>query len=175
MFEGRAHYLRDHFAPSFFVGGTPKDQRAVACFLFDQHWDLTLSPTERTDLFLGKSIHVMQVQVNSPNLLPPIFERVSHLKPDLPYYNADISLPQMYFLERNTFQLAFCHFIVDDDRRILTLHADDSPWAMDYRLPPLKRMVIRMEGDAVNPNHGYHAPLIIETEDPFDYAPGRLH
>ena len=173
--EGRAHYLRDHFAPSFFVGGTPKDQRAVACFLFDQHWDLTLSPTERTDLFLGKSIQVMQVQVNSPNLLPPIFERVSHLKPDLPYYNADISLPQMYFLERNTFPLAFCHFIVDDDRRILTLHADDSPWAMDYRLPPLKRMVIRMEGDAVNPNHGYHAPLIIETEDPFDYAPGRLH
>ena len=55
---------------------------------------------------------------------------------------------------------------MDDENRIrLDSRSTIHPGQLDYKLPPLKRMVIRLEGDAVNPNHGYRAPLIVETED----------
>ncbi len=173
--DGRAHFLRDSFAPAFYVGGDPRELRALARFLIAQRWGVKLARAERTELFLGHPIVVLQVEVTNPNLFTTIFERVTRLKPNLTYYNGDISLPQMYFLVRNAFPLAFCHFVVDDDNRILALDVDDSPWALDYALPPLKRMVIRLDGDAVNPNHGYRAPLVVETEEPFDYAQSSLH
>ena len=114
---------------------------------------------------------MLQVEVTNLNLFTIIFERLTHAKPRLSYYNGDISLPQMYFFARNAFPLAFCHFVLGNDNRILALNVDDSPWALDYELPPLKRMVIRLDGDAINPNHqgdlghGHRAPLVVETED----------
>jgi len=162
--EGRAHCLRDTFTPAFFVGGDPAELLAVAHFLIDQGWSVKASRTKRTELFSGHSIGVLQVEVTNLNLFTIIFERLTSAKPRLSYYNGDISLPQMYFFARNAFPLAFCHFVLNGDNRILTLEVDDSPWALDYKLPPLKRMVIRLEGDAINPNHGYRAPLVVETE-----------
>ncbi|MDE3090528.1 MAG: hypothetical protein KGJ80_14195, partial [Chloroflexota bacterium] len=163
--DSRAHFLRDTFAPAFFVGGDTRELRAVARFLIDQHWSVKLARVERTDLFLGHDIAVLQVAVTPPALFPTIFQRVARLKPDLTYYNCDVALPQMYFYARKTFPLAFCHLVVSDDNRIIELATDDSPWALDYPLPPLRRMALRLEGDALNPNHGYRAPIEIETED----------
>jgi DNA polymerase-2 len=173
--EGHSHCLHDHFVPAFYVGGDLKELRAVARFLINQRWDIRLSRAQQTELFLGHPIVVLQVEVLNPSLFTTIFHRVTNFKPALTYYNGDISLPQMYFFARNAFPLAFCHFAVDDDRRILALDVDDSPWALDYKLPPLKRMVIRMEGDVLNPNHGYRAPLEVETNDPFDSFQDRVH
>ena len=163
--EGRAHCLRDTFTPAFFVGGDPAELLAAAHFLVDQGWSVKPSRTKRTELFSGHTIGVLQVEVTNLNLFTIIFERLTRAKPRLGYYNGDISLPQMYFFARNAFPLAFCHFVLNGDNRILALEVDDSPWTLDYKLPPLKRMVIRLEGDAINPNHGYRAPLVVETED----------
>ena len=163
--DGRAHCLHDTFTPAFFVGGNPRDLVAVADTLIDQGWSVRVSRTQRTELFSGHALTVLQVEVTNLNLFSTLFERLTRAKPKLNFYNGDISLPQIYFFERKAFPLAFCHFIVDDENRILGLEVGDSPWALDYKLPPLKRMVIRLEGDAVNPNHGYRAPLIVETED----------
>lgn len=179
--EGHSHCLRDRFAPAFYVGGDWKELRAVARFLIAQRWDVKLSRTERMDLFLGHPSVVLQVEVLNPSLFTPIFQRVTNLKPTLTYYHGDLSLPQRYFLARKAFPLAFCHFAVDAEARIRALAVNDSPWALDYKLPPLKRMVIRLEGDALNPNHqgdlghGYRAPLEIETNDPFDSSQNRVH
>jgi DNA polymerase-2 len=162
--DGQAHCLRDRFIPAFYVGGDPKDLRAVAQFLINQRWDVKLSRAERIELFLGHTILVLQVEVMNPNLFATIFERVTRLKPALNYYNGDISLPQLYFFARIAFPLAYCQFSVDEDR-ILGIKVEDSPWTLDYALPPLKRMVIRLEGDAVNPNHDYRAPLVVETDE----------
>jgi DNA polymerase-2 len=163
--DGKAHCLRDRFIPSFYVGGDAKELRAVARFLIDQHWDVRLSRAERTELFLGHTIVVLKVDVLNPNLFATIFQRVTNFKPELNYYDGDISLPQLYFFARQAFPLAFCHIAVEDENQICGITVDDSPWALDYTLPPLRRMVLRLEEDALNPNHGYRAPLIVETED----------
>ena len=163
--EGRPHCLRDSFTPAFFVGGDPGELLAVAHFLIDQGWSVKPSRTKRMELFSGHSIGVLQVEVTNLNLFTTIFERLTRARPKLDYYNGDISLPQMYFFARNAFPLAFCHFVLDGGNQIIAIDVDDSPRALDYELPPLRRMVIRLEGDAVNPNHGYRAPLLVETED----------
>jgi DNA polymerase-2 len=163
--DGKAHCLRDRFIPSFYVGGDSKELRAVAQFLINQHWDVRLSRAERTELFLGHTIVVLKVDVLNPNLFATIFRRVTSFKPTLNYYDGDIALPQLYFFARQAFPLAFCHIAIEDENQICGITVDDSPWALDYTLPPLKRMVLRLDGDALNPNHGYRAPLIVETED----------
>ncbi len=162
--DGRAHFLRDQFAPAFFVGGDAHELRAVAQMLRYERAPVKLARAERTDLFLARDITVLQVEVFNPARFAMLFQRVARFKPNLTYYNCDIAVPQMYFLARGAFPLAFCHFVIDDENRISELVADDSPWTLDYALPPLKRMNIRMEGDAVNPNHGYRAPLEIVVE-----------
>lgn len=173
--DGHAHCLQDKFISTFYVGGDAKELRAVARFLSNQRWEVRLSRAERVELFSGHPISVLQVDVMNLSLFAPIFKRVTNFKPALDYYNGDVSLPQMYFFARSAFPLAFCHFTIDDENSIVGFDVDDSPWALDYSLPLLKRMVIRLEGDAINPNHGYRAPLIIETEDPIDPTQNREH
>ena len=169
--EGRAHALHDDFVPSFYVGGDSQELRAVARFLSDQRWDVHLARAERTELFLGQARLVLQVAVLNPSQFTTIFKQVTRFKPALTYYNADLPLAQRYFLARQAFPLAFCHIVLDHDQHIRTLAVNDSPWALDYTLPPLKRMVLRLAGDAINPNHqgnlsrGSHMPLIVETAE----------
>ena len=163
--SGQAHCLRDYFIPSFYVGGEARDLHTMVKILDHQHWNIRMSRAERTELFLGHPIVVLKVDVLNPNLFATIFQRVTNFNPKLNYYDGDLSLPQLYFYAREAFPLAFCHFAVDAKDRICGMQVDDSPWALDYELPPLKRMVLRLDGDALNPNHGYRAPLIVETED----------
>ena len=162
--DGRAHLLRDAFAPSFFIGGSSRDLDAVRRLLLDQYKNVAVSRSLRTELFSGQPINVLEVQTSNLYLFSQVFTRLTRTWTKLDYYNGDISLPQLYFFERRIFPLAFCHFAVDNNR-ILGVEVEDSPWALDYKLSPLKRMIIRMEGDAINPNHGHRAPLMVETED----------
>jgi hypothetical protein len=71
--DGRAHCLRDTFTPAFFVGGNPRDLVAVADTLIDQGWSVRVSRTQRTELFSGHALTVLQVEVTNLNLFATLF------------------------------------------------------------------------------------------------------
>jgi DNA polymerase-2 len=172
--EGMPHHLHDQLQPSFFVGGSPAELHAVCEWLRGSRLPVRLKRAERYDIFARDSLVVLEVQVLIPALYERIIRRVTDTFPDLEFYNADLTIPQVYFYERDLFPLARCEAVVDEADEILEIEAENTPWDLDYSLSPLRTMLLRLEGEIRNPNHGYRAPLEVSYDDR-TYAPdGRL-
>lgn len=161
-----AHALTADLTASWFVHGTPDELHRVCVFIAAAHLPVTLRRTERYDLFQRRVLELLEVAVPDPARFPALVETVRRQFPDLTYYNADVALEQIYCYEHNLFALARVTVEHDADGRIRAIANDDSPWAVDYVLPPLKLMTVKLEGDAVNPNHAARPrPLEIGVED----------
>ena len=161
--DGRSHHLHDTFTPTFYVQGPREELRAVCQMLRTRGAPVTLRRTERIDLFLDRHIEVLEVGVRIPSLLPRLFHQTAEHRPDLTYYNADLSLPQRYVLQRGIFPLAYCSIDIEG-RRIQHIEALDSPWEIDYPLPPLRTMALRLSGEMQNPGRGYRGDLLVEVD-----------
>ncbi|MEE9217367.1 MAG: DNA polymerase domain-containing protein [Anaerolineales bacterium] len=149
--EGQSHELRDTFSPSFYVQGPSDRLRDLSASLARRRALVKLRMTERIDLFLDRQIEVLEVRVRVPGRLPRLFQQTSRAFPDLTYYDADIPLPQRYVLERGLFPLAYC--AVDEVQgSIQRIEALDTPWDVDYELPPLRVMTLRLDGDLQDPS-----------------------
>ncbi len=182
--EGQAHRLSDTLTASFFVAGPRAELRALWQQIRAARLPVELSRTERTDLFLGREIELLEIAVPDPARFPLIVQTVTRWKPSLTYYNCDLSPAQIYFCERGLFPLAYVHAEADSRPsgcpQIRAIEARDSPWELDYALPPLKTMTLRLEGasrggtqrvprsaptsNGGNPNHGARGPLEIGFE-----------
>jgi len=155
---GRMHTLHDDdFTPCFYVRG-PEDELAALTGWLRPRRDVALRRTVRRDLFLDRELEVLEIGVRPPSRLPAVQRAAAEAFPDLTYYDADIPLPQRYVLARGVFPVALCQVEYDDDlrpstalgarlRHITTL---DTPWEIDYRLPPLRAMslyLVNRHGD----------------------------
>ena len=163
--EGVARQLHDTHAPSFFVFGSHADLHAVCGMLSSAHLPVRLRRAERHDLFLRRDLTLLAVQVLRPLLFASIFSRVRTFRPALTYYNADLAPAQFYYFEKGLFPLAYCEIQADAAGWITDLEVKDSRWDLDYRLPPLRTMSVRLAGQSENPNHGFRGKLEIQTED----------
>ncbi len=161
--DGQSHHLHDTFTPTFYAHGPRQELRSVCQMLRNRGAPVTLRRTERIDLFLDRHIEVLEIGVRIPDLLPRLFRQVADFRPNLTYYDADISLPQRYVLRRGIFPLAYCS-IDRDGRHIQRIEALDSPWEIDYPLPPLRTMNLRLSGEMQNPGRGYRGDLLVEIE-----------
>jgi DNA polymerase-2 len=161
--QGQPHALRDNFTPTFYAHGPREDLRAVCQMLRARQAPVTLRRTERLDLFLDRPVEVLEVGVRLPALLSRLFRQTANFRPNLTYYNVDISLPQRYALARGIFPLAYCD-IEHQDGRIQRVEALDTPWEIDYRLPPLCIMAIRLAGDLRDPSRGHRGDLLVEID-----------
>ena len=161
--QGQSHALRDTFAPSFYARGPREELRAVCQMLRGHRAPVTLRRTERLDLFLDQPVEVLEIGVLVPGLLPRLFRQTADYRPHLTYYNTDIPLPQRYALARGVFPLAHCH-VEHQAGRIQRIEVLDSPWEIDYRLPPLRIMALRLAGEMRDPGRGHRGDLLVEIE-----------
>jgi DNA polymerase-2 len=160
---GQLRRLQDHFTPAFYVNGASDQLRQLWRWLSNRRDPIRLRRAQRHDLFLDREIDLLEVGVEVPRLLPRLFRQVSQAFPDLSYYDADISLAQRYFLARGAFPLAYCA-VEHDGREIHSLQTLDSPWEIDYRLPPLRVMTLRLSGEMRNPSRGHRGDLLVEAD-----------
>jgi DNA polymerase-2 len=161
--DGQSYALQDRFTPRFYVRGPQLELRAVCQMLRSTRAPVDLERAERIDLFLDHEVEVLKVGVRKPALFPHLFHQVSNFRPNLIYYDADIPLAQRYVLERQVFPLAYCS-VEYDDERILSIQALDSPWDTEYRLPPMRVITLRLDGELQNPARGHRGDLLVEVE-----------
>src|SRR3972149_5930682 len=104
------------------------------------------------DLFLDRELEVLEIGVRPPARLPAVLHAAAEAFPYLTYYDADIPLPQRYVLARGIFPVALCQVEHDDDHRLRAITTLDTPWEIDYRLPPLRAMslyLVNRHGEVV--------------------------
>lgn len=162
----RAHCFYDALTASFFIYGAPRVLHAVCVFIAHARLPVQMRRAARHELFERREIEVLEIVVREPARFAFFAQMLRRQFPDLTYYNADITPAQMYYSERAVFPLARVEIETDAAQRILQIETRDSPWALEYTLPPLKIMTLKLEGDAVNPNHDARPrPLEISVED----------
>jgi len=161
--DGRAHALKDRLTPAFCARGPREDLHALCRMLRDRRAPVTLRRIERRDLFLDREVEVLEVGLLIPALFPEIFRLASDFRPHLTYYDADIPLPQRYALAREVFPLAYCA-VEHEAGRIREIEAFDSPWEVDYRLPPLRVLTLRLDGELQDPERGHRGDLLVEID-----------
>ena len=111
---------------------------------------------------------------HAPSLKFPFFVRpiswagdAGSIKRDsrLQLYNSDLMVASLYCWEKHIFPLAYVEVETDDEGKIQSIECRDDEWALDYEMPPLKIMQIRLAGlSRIDPTHGRRAALEIEMD-----------
>jgi DNA polymerase-2 len=164
---GRMHALHDDdFTPSLYARGPEDELAALAHLLRTRYGEsrplsqggstqspgIALRRTARRDLFLDRELEVLEIDVRPPARLQAVLHAAAEAFPHLTYYDADIPLPQRYVLARGVFPVALCQVEHDVDGRLRTITTLDTPWEIDYRLPPLRAMslyLVNRHGEVV--------------------------
>ncbi len=94
--DGKRYRLQQAFPVTFYAAGPAARLRALWRFLENQPVPVTLSRTERRDLFQPQPLTVLAIQVAQPARQPRLFQQVVKRFPELTYYDADLQLTLRY-------------------------------------------------------------------------------
>lgn len=156
--DGKRYQLRQTFPVTFYAAGKNERLRSAWAWLKSQPIPVTLSRTERRDLFHGMTT-VMAIETE-PVEQPNLFSALSRQFPDLTYYDADLQLSLRHAARHGTFALANCTVTMDESNWIQSIAVLDSPWMLDLPTPPMR--VVTIEPD-VNPDHAQPRKLRVRT------------
>src|ERR1700731_238381 len=159
------HRLIDRFAPVFYVSGPDAVLGRLRDEIARQPHALACRPTERMDLWERRARPVLEIEVAHPNEYSSWTRwarRFDHL---LRLYNSDLMLASLYCWQRGVFPLARVQAEVDGEGRVLALECRDTEWALDYELPPIEILRVRLGGlRRIDPRHGVQTALEIEVD-----------
>ena len=158
--DGRRRCLRQDFPITFYAAGPSHRLRELWKFLEKQPINIELSRTERRDLFTGFTV-VLAATLDSPSALPPLFQTLTRLFPDLTFYNTDLHVALRHAAVYGTFPLARCHIVADRQNTIHKLDASDTRWDIDPELPSLRVMTIEPD---VDPFHNEPKQIFIRSQ-----------
>ncbi|MFZ0211087.1 MAG: DNA polymerase domain-containing protein [Candidatus Acidiferrales bacterium] len=158
------HRLIDSsFHPAFYVCAEESISQPLAHLLTSQ-FRLECHSVERVDIWQAKEIPVLEIAVHNPLCFRPAVGVVQRANHEARLYNSDLMLATLYCWEKNIFPLARVE-IEATDNQIAALGCHDDPWTLDYQLPPLRIMQVRIAGlSRVNPEHGRRGALEVEMD-----------
>jgi DNA polymerase-2 len=164
--RNQSHYrLTDSFAPAFYVSGPEERLIQLRDAAQRKTTELRTRFTERTDLWLNAARQVLEVSVLRPSNFIGWGRWVHKLDSRLQLYNSDLMVASLYCWEKRLFPLSFVEVEADDEGKVLSIACRDDEWALDYEMPPLKIMQIRLSGLArIDPTHGRRAALEVEVD-----------
>jgi DNA polymerase-2 len=164
--RNQAHYrLTDDFTPSFYVSGSTERLARLQHAAQTQTSDLRTQLTERIDLWLNATRQVLKVSVLCPTDFVGWGRWVHRFDPRLQLYNSDLMVASLYCWEKRIFPLAYVELEADEEHRINAMECQDDEWKLDYEMPPLKIMQIRLAGmSRIDPAHGQRPALEIEID-----------
>ena len=164
--RNQKHYrLTDRFAPAFYVSGSADTLARLQDAAPKQATELQTQMTDRIDLWLNSARQVLKISVHSPIDFVRAGRWVHIFDSRLQLYNSDLMVASLYCWEKRLFPLAFVEVEADKEGKILSIECRDDEWTLDYEMPPLKIMQIRLAGlSRIDPTHGQRAALEIEMD-----------
>ena len=153
--DGGRYRFQQPFPITFYAAGPPARLRDLGRFLENQPVPLTLSRTERRDLFQAQPLSLLAIQVAQPIRQPRLFQRVAKRFPELTYYDADVKLSLRYAAVHHVFPLARCRVRVSDTGDVEEISALDLPWKLDPAPPSLRILDLEPDSDPAHasPTH----------------------
>ena len=164
--RGRTRKLVYPFMPYFYITGNRRSIEAAVRVLAVWKVPILLNWEEKREFYSDKIIPCLKVSVDSPRAYSKIVKALtSERKEGFELYTCDIPVPQLFLIETGLFptakiSLEKASFETGEDD---SFSLRDSPWELDYPLPPLEVMEIEMEGGSGNPSHRPMGRLVVRV------------
>lgn len=161
---GRRRAVLDPWRPALRVHGDRAALTRVLRLLASLPYRADTSWVSKTELFSGAPLRVLEVRV--PLLeRDPLVKRLAAL--EVPLYDADIHLVQVWHYERGHFPLALGLFRLDGER-LDGFELRDDPWAVDYEVPSLRYLHLAWAPSEIagrlDPSHGSLRRLLLSVD-----------
>lgn len=161
----KRYRLIDRFSPSFYVSGSPEQIARLRCAIEKQGPAVSARLTEKIDLWQNQQCEVLEILVHHPAHFGGWSRWTHRFDSRLELYNSDLMVASLYCWEKKVFPLGRVEAEAGEAGKILALECCDDEWAIDYQLPPLKIMQLRLAGlSRIDPKHGRQTALEIEIE-----------
>jgi len=147
--DGRPHQLRHPYHPALFIAGDRPALGGAERVLRQHALHATLTPTIQRELMSGDELPVVRVAVHNPLAFSAAMRLLTKV-PGLSLYNCDIAVAHLFFYETGLFPLARCT-VQHCDGEVRSIQATTRPEEVEYTLPPLVTLRVRLEHSVTDP------------------------
>jgi len=164
--QKRLRLIDPSFHPRFYVQGAEPRLRQLGLELAARA-RVHCAMAEKFSIWGGQPVRVLEVTVHHPVQFASIARFVRRYDTRFTLYNSDLMLAPLYCWEKNVFPLALVDVETarQDGPVIRAIECRDDEWALDYELPPLRTLQLRLEGlSLVDPQHGRRGALLAEID-----------
>jgi DNA polymerase-2 len=160
--DGGMLRLEDPYRHHVYARGRGEDLEGLLGFLGKRRLLRGFRWARKRDFWSGQEMDVLDLEMGDYGHMPGLFRLLAGFEDRLAFYNCDIPLAQSYLYERGLFPTGRC-WVEHEDGRVLRIESRSSPWEIDYTLPSLRTMEIRIEGNPLLP-FGRGNTLVLECE-----------
>jgi len=167
---GNAHRCFAPFRPSFYLAAHKVREENVYTAMKRKGVAVTISHTEKLELYSGKMMPVLQLTVHNPVLFKRAVKIVETVAPHDSLYNTDISVEQFFLYNRDLFPLAEAEYHIENGH-LMGFDILVPQEALDYHVPPLRTMTIKnaaedsVAGSRTEPKYHRYLQLEISYEN----------
>lgn len=165
--DGRSHRLTVPFAPVFYAAGPRRAFEHVPPALAALGIAVDVAMVVREELLSGAPLPVLQIAVRQPVAFPTAVRATARI-PGLSLFNCDLSVPQLFFAQTGLFPMG--RYRVEEMpvgsgpravsvTPIQAFHSLSVPEDLEYALPSLLTLRLRLGGDPIDPTHGRRTEL----------------
>ena len=146
--DGKPYSFHQEFETLFYARGPVEQLHDLGVFIRRKYTKETvnLKRVTKDDLFDGPQV-VMGIGVSASAIYKKLIREVQENFPDLIYYDVDVPFTVRYAATHNVFMMSRCEVITEEDGRIVSIRALDTPYDLDPKLPNLRLLSLRPDTD----------------------------
>ncbi len=148
--EGRRLRVEDEFPYRLYLGGPQGQVRSLARALASRGWVRRVYRTCGQDLWSGKEIPVLALELKAYGHLPRLRAWLGANHGEVGTYNCDLDLAAYYLYTRKLWPCAW-YELEAKDNRLLGISPREDQFALEFSLPPLATMYLGLTRDPLIP------------------------
>ena len=148
--SGQRLRLEDNFPYCVYLGGPQARLTSLARALGQKGWLRRAYPSQGRDLWTGREIPVVALEVKAYGLLPRVRQWLGTLPGEMACYNCDLDIAAAYLYSRRLWPCAW-YAVEAQDGRLLHLDLMEDPFAAEFSVPTLATLTLSLTRDPLIP------------------------
>ena len=120
--QGPRWRLWRSFPVTFYALGEDAQLRTLWQYLDGRPHEISLSRTQRMDVFKRKPVSALGVTIKNPYEARKIFQQIANRFPNLEYADADLQISLRFAADTGAFPLARCRVVADEAYQLIEIN-----------------------------------------------------